>query len=172
MRIISIKKRYVVIMAVALCIMMAIYCANIITATAQGTRFTAWVLCTPTGSVNVRSRPDVSGQKTGRLYLGDEITVDSTTKTRNWVHSADLATEDGHGWVSAQFVTVDPVDLTQRRMVVDANGRVAVWETMSMRGRTGWIYPGEALTVYAISGEWAVIGQGFVHLGYLMEVSR
>jgi hypothetical protein len=43
---------------------------------------------------------------------------------------------------------------------------------MSMRGRTGWIYPGEALTVYAISGEWAVIDRGFVHLGYLMEASR
>jgi uncharacterized protein YycO len=171
MRVIQFKSRrtarlVIVLEAVAVLMMCGCLVDNKI-AYAMGPRFDGWVMCGPMAHVNIRSRPDVSGEKTGRLYLGDRITIDNTTKKGGWVHSSDLPTDAGSGWVSSQYITTDPVDLTRCQMRVTASGRVAAWESMTCRARSAWLRPGETVEVYATSGEWAVTEKGFVRLEYL-----
>ena len=138
------------------------------TAKAKEEQYIAWVFCSPQGSVNVRSKPDISGQKTGRMYLGDQIEVDSSTKRGGWLHSSDLPTDEGVGWISGSYISTDPVEIVSGEMRVDATGRVAAWEAMNCKKRAKWLKPGEYVKVYAISGIWAVTEAGFVKLDYLV----
>lgn len=171
MRVIQFKSRrtarlVIVLEAVAVLMMCGCLVGNKI-AYAMGPRYEGWILCTPRGSVNVRSKPDVSGEKTGRLYLGDRIVIDGATSRATWVHSSDMPTDEGRGWISGQFVTTEPVELMHGTMRVTASGRVAAWESMTCRARSAWLRPGETVEVYATSGEWAVTEKGFVRLEYL-----
>ena len=161
--------KWIVIAAAVIVLAMGVNLLRVTMAdAARGARFQGWVLCTPRGSVNVRSRPDVSGAKTGRMYLGDEVEIDSTSKKGTWAHCVGLPTDLGEGWISGSYITTEPVELTHYTAQVDAKGRVAVWSGMNCRSRAGWLQPGDRVEVWAVSGEWAVTEKGFVRLAYLV----
>ena len=57
---------------------------------------------------------------------------------------------------------------TDREMVITGKGRVAARKTIDGQRRK-WLKPGDIVTVYRISDEWAITSAGFVRSDYIGE---
>lgn len=132
---------------------------SVVTAKAQ----TCYVLVQD--ELNVRGKPSLGSEIHGRLFTGDQVEVCKTYK--DWCFLEGLPSEEGCGWVSANYLVKEPVtEYTEAIAVIAANGRVAVRKTVDGK-RTQWVYPGDAVHVYGMSETWAVTDKGYIKSEYL-----
>ena len=163
------KVKMSTLITVAALLMILIVAMIIVMARAEaGYTSSAWVICKPGGLVHVRSKPGGSVQ--GSVMPGREILTDG--KVRNgWVHVVDLGAEDPEGWIHVGYIVTDePEELMGAPATVTGEGRVACRESAGgsrIKGKAGWIQPGETVQVFYLSEEWAVTNRGFVMTKYL-----
>ena len=163
------KVKMSTLITVAALLMILIVALIIVAARADaGNTTSAWVICKPGKLVHVRSKPGGSVQ--GSVMPGREIHTDG--KVRNgWVHVVDLGAEDPEGWIHVGYIVTDePEELMGAPATVTGEGRVACRESAGgsrIKGKAGWIQPGETVQVFYWSEEWAVTNRGFVMTKYL-----
>ena len=127
-----------------------------------------FILCNPETHVNVRQAPKPGAEKIGRAYLGDSFTTDGVIKN-GFIHVTDCPYEFSHGWISIGFITYDSVDVSTAKAEISANGRVACRKSIGGK-RQKWLKPGQAVTAYAVAGEWAITDLGFIQTRFLSFV--
>jgi len=137
---------------------------------ADGVKGNCWVLCSPTGSVNIRQRPSKSSQVIGWYEAGDRLTTDWETKGE-YLHIVDASLEYSEGWISTRYVVFDePRWMGGEGMTVIADGRVAIRQYIDgprVTGRAGWAKPDSVLQVFWWSKEWSYTNRGFIRSEYL-----
>ena len=127
-----------------------------------------FILCRPETHVNVRETPKNGNNKIGRAYLGDSFLTDGVVKN-GFLHVTDCPYEFGQGWISLGFISYDSVEASTAKAEISANGRVACRKSIGGK-RQKWPKPGQAVTAYAVAGEWAVTDLGFVQTRFLSFV--
>lgn len=133
--------------------------ASIVTAKAQ----TCYVLVRD--ELNVRGKPSLGSEIHGRLFTGDVVEV--TRKYKGWCFLEGLASEEGCGWVSAEYLVSEPVkECYAEPAIVVADGRVAARKSIDGERRS-WLQPGEVVYVYGQSDLWSVTDRGYVRTEYL-----
>lgn len=130
---------------------------------------TMYVVCKPESEVSIRNEDSENSSREGRLSLGDAVVVDKTSSDGKWFHCIGLGIEAGDGWVSAQYLTYEPVVIETFSGEIDSKGRVAVRKSPGGK-RTDWLNSGSLVTVYAIAGEWAVTDRGYIMAEYIRGV--
>ena len=135
----------------------------------EGPCYSMYVLCSPGGTVNVRSRPSARSERTGYLLFGDmvEIVETKTTKKGTWYKARDI-TEYGYGWISGLYLVDDLPKTVDKDMTVTASGRVAIRDGVDGK-RKAWIRPGDQVHVIAASAGWALTSKGFIAAEFLSE---
>ena len=138
-------------------------------ATAEERSRTGWIVCSESGEINIRAKATTGSAAIGRLYFGDEVTVEKTVG--GWCWCTGLHTDLGAGWVSAAFIASSKPEADGERHTVVAKGRVAVYDGITGRKRVQWIQPGETVRVWcwAMSdkGMMAYTDKGFIREAYL-----
>ena len=165
------KKLKTVLLWVALAVALVapIYCWGmaIKTAQAEDNTWPCWVVCQPDSWVNVRSRPSRGAEVVGRVMDGQELVADAYTDS-GWYHCIGLSLEVDDGWVKMNYLSdVEPVDCSGEIWTVEADGRVAVRESMG-GDRKMWLQPGAEVAVHMVAGDWAVTSCGFIRVKYLV----
>lgn len=134
---------------------------------------TMYVLCSPSGEINIRDCASGKGKREGYLVLGDAVTVEDTAMDnikREWCFCVDLGNESGKGWVCAGYLVADPIDATEYNGIIDASGRVAAYNYIG--GKRQWLKVGTLVTVYATGGEWAFTDCGYVRSEYITRIEE
>ena len=129
---------------------------------------TYYALCRPASQVNIRKEPRANSEYCGYLLAGDCVTVTDYRKDnrgRTWCKVVGL-TEYGEGWVCEAYLAGSEVTEDGGKYTVKANGRVATYNGIAGK-RTGWIKPGQTVTVLARSRTWAITNKGYVRMEYL-----
>ena len=133
---------------------------------------TYYALCKPNSQVNIRKNPRTGSEYCGYLLTGDCVTVTDYRKDnrgRIWCKVVGL-TEYGEGWVCEAYLAGSEVTEDGGKYTVKANGRVATYNGIAGK-RTGWIKPGQTVTVLARSRTWAIYHKGYVRMLWLKERS-
>lgn len=124
---------------------------------------TIYVLCQPDSFVNVRQFPNKRSEIAGRVELGDHLETDGKRKN-GFIHV--FGTFDGDAWISAGFVTRDPVTVKRLDTEIVSKGRVAC--RRSVKGqRRKWVRNGQKVVIYAFSDGWSITDQGFIQTRFL-----
>lgn len=127
-----------------------------------------WVICQPDSFVFIRSRPNKSGQESGYLYLGDELTIDK--RYGGWAHAIGLSTEMGEGWIHEGYVDYwEPEIYEAPREMITVKSAVNA-RTCIGGGRRCKLKKGETVTVYASSEDWTITDKGFIQSKLLTEI--
>lgn len=125
----------------------------------------AWILCQPDSEVNLRASPSKSGRVEGRLFAGDLVLLDGK-KHGDWVHAVGIPCEAGEGWINRGYVTEYYAELVEDyRCTVNrkqVNARYCIGGKLRRKLRKG-----AEVSVYVMSGEWAVTSAGFVKTEFL-----
>ena len=126
-----------------------------------------WVLCEPTGTVNIRSSP--GGPVFAGATCGAEMWTDNKQRS-GFLHVMELAAEEDEGWISGRYIVYDEPREINGPMAVTGNGRVAcrTWIGGKIKG---WIQPGDGVYVFWMSSECAVTDCGYIRSEFL-EVIR
>ena len=128
-----------------------------------------WVLCQPgngkPNEVMIREKPGRKSAVVGAVSCGDYLATDGKTRGR-WIHVIDLASETGEGWISAGYVVTDQPYHIDADGVIRCKGRVACRDSLDGK-RIGWAQPGDMVTVYWISEDWAVTDRGYISTRYV-----
>ena len=133
---------------------------------ADGITYECWVMCQPGDYVNIRATASRHGEVTGWATSGMRFETDWEEKN-GFLHLVGV-TEYGDGWISEGYVVfVEPREM-DRQMRITGKGRVAARKTID-GDRRKWLQPGDTVTVYRISDEWAVTSAGFIRSEYLGE---
>ena len=128
---------------------------------------TGWIMCGPTGRVNIRERPSRKAEVVAWGYMGDEITLDGKKKGM-WVHCI-LPCEAGEGWIRGDYLTTDEPEYPENgRFEVDHN-KVRIRESAGGKVK-GWAMDGDEVTVYQVTPEWCVTNRGFIKTRYLIQL--
>lgn len=134
----------------------------------RGEGVTRWVLCTPDGEVNIRSRATTDSEVTGRVFAGDAVQV-SGGKNR-WAWCEGLGTEMGEGYIHQGYLVDSEVTLYPEPVTMTVAGRGRVAARRSVDGeRRKWLRPGDQVTVYATGGGWACTSDGYIQSKFLEE---
>lgn len=161
-----VKKAFLKVLTfVMVCICLYSCAEDALTAVSPFTR--VFVLCDPTSPLNVRLKPNLGGEKIGKAFSGDTLTTDGKV-VNGYLHIVDCSYEFDEGWVCLGYISYTPVDVRQRSMTIDASGRVACRSAVDGKRRR-WAKPGQSVTVYAMSDEWAVTDQGYIKASFLAE---
>ena len=129
---------------------------------------TMYVLCSPTGQVNIRERPTTHSAISGHLYAGDQVETIESRKDGHgtaW-HKIDGVTEYGWGWVSGEYLVSSPAILVDADYIIRSNGRVAIRSTPG-GSRKAWARDGDIVHVIQIAGGWAQTENGYISEAYL-----
>lgn len=126
-----------------------------------------WVLCEPTGTVNIRRSP--GGQVFAGATCGAEMWTDNKQRS-GFLHVTELAAEEDTGWISCRYIVYDQPVEVNGSMAVTANGRVAARSWIGGR-IIRWLQPGDGVFVFWKSEEWSVTDRGYIRSEYL-EVIR
>lgn len=124
-----------------------------------------WVLCEPTGTVNIRSKP--GGAVFGGTSCGAKLWTDNRQKN-GFLHVLDLAAEEDTGWISTRYIVYDEPVEVNCQMVIRSDGRVACRKWIGGK-IIRWAHDGDTVTVYAMSLEWAVTDRGYIRSEFLRE---
>ena len=136
------------------------------TAAAGGIQEEVWVLCSPGGLVNIRSKP--GGAVFGAAACGTVMWTDNRQRN-GFLHVMELAAEEEEGWISSRYIVYDEPEEVNAEMRITASGRVACRKWIG--GKViRWAMPGDLVTVYWISDEWAVTGLGYIRSEFLEAV--
>lgn len=128
--------------------------------------YPCWVICQPDDYVNIRAGANRHAEVTGWAVSGMQFRTDWREKN-GFIHLVGV-TEYGDGWISEGYVVFTDPQVVNRDMVITGGGRVAARKTIEC-ARRKWLKPGETVTVYRISDEWAVTSAGFVQSRFLGE---
>lgn len=128
--------------------------------------YSCWVLCRPeTGGVLVREKPQKKSAEIALVDCGRCMETDQREKN-GYVHVFGLAAEEDSGWISARYVLWSEPKEINHKMLVRAEGRVAARKWIE--GPVArWIQPGETVTVYWKSSEWAVTDLGYIRSEFI-----
>lgn len=159
-----IGKALVLLMA-AVVIAMYLNLFLIARANADGIQEEVWVLCSPTGTVNIREKP--SGEAFGGCSCGASMWTDGKQKN-GFLHVMELAAEEEEGWISARYIVYDEPWTVDRDMWIWSEGRVACRKWIGGK-IIRWMQDGERVHVFSMSEEWAVTEYGFIRCEYLTE---
>ena len=130
-----------------------------------------WVICKPTDShgkqneVLIREKPGRKAEVVGTVTGGDMLITDWEEKD-GWIHIIDLANETGDGWIFEGYIVFTEPRAVWKEMQICANGRVACRKYIGGK-RTAWAQDGETVTVYWMTGEYAVTDRGFIQSEYM-----
>ena len=127
-----------------------------------------WVLCDPESYVTLREGPGKRKAEFGGVLCGAELWTDNKAKN-GFLHVLEIPAEESEGWISGRYIVYDrPVEMN-RVMRIRGDGRVALrkWVGGPVKG---WILPGETLTVWWMSGSWAVTGRGYIRSEFLEAI--
>lgn len=128
--------------------------------------YPCWVICQPDDYVNIRAGANRHAEVTGWATSGMRFETDWREKN-GFLHLVGV-TEYGEGWISEGYVVFTDPQTVNREMVITGGGRVAARKAIE-GARRKWLKPGETVTVYRISDEWAVTSAGFVQSRFLGE---
>lgn len=130
---------------------------------------TWYVLCTPTGEVNIRSNPSTDADTEGWITCGESVQV--TGKRNRWACCINLQRESTTGWVHAGYLVDGEITLYTEpvTMVVSSNGRVAARRSVEGERRK-WLRPLDQVVVYATGGGWACTDAGYIQSKYIKGV--
>ena len=96
---------------------------------------------------------------------------DADGKTKNgFLHVTDLAAEESEGWISCGYVVYDEPEPVNAAGTVTGDGRVACRKWIGGK-ITGWVMPGDTVTVYYRSEEWCCTNNGYIRTAFL-EVAK
>lgn len=122
-----------------------------------------WVLCEPDGLVNIRSR--AGGRVVADARCGDVMWTDN--KSRNgFLHVTELNAEVDEGWISCRYIVYDQPHEVNAEWTVTGDGRVACRKWIGGK-IIRWAMPGDRVTVYWASREWAVTSAGYIRTAFL-----
>ena len=122
-----------------------------------------WVLCEPDGLVNIRSR--AGGRVVADARCGDVMWTDN--KSRNgFLHVTELNAEVDEGWISGRYIVYDQPHEVNEQRTVTGDGRVACRKWIGGK-IIRWAMPGDTVTVYWASQEWAVTSSGYIRTAFL-----
>jgi len=133
---------------------------------ADGETYDCWVLCQPGDYVNIRRSASKRSEITGYATSGMKFETDWVEKN-GFIHLVGV-TEYGDGWIHKGYVVFYEPEEADREMVITGKGRVAARKTID-GDRRKWLKPGDRVTVYRISDEWAVTSAGFIRTDFLGE---
>jgi hypothetical protein len=137
---------------------------------ADGVKGNCWVMCSTTGSVNVRQRATTNSPVIGWYEAGDRLTTDWEVRGE-WLHVVDLSLEYTEGWISSRYMVFDePQWMGAEDARVEADGRVAIRQYIDgprVTGKAGWAKPDSVLQVFWWSREWSYTNRGFIRSEYL-----
>ena len=132
--------------------------------------YDCWVMCRPGSEVLIREKPGRRAEVVGAVRGGDRLRTDWREKD-GWIHVIELANETGEGWIFEGYVVFTEPRETGARMRITGGGRVACRRWIGGK-RKAWIRPGQEVTVYQMTGEWAVTNRGFIQSRYLEGVEE
>lgn len=122
-----------------------------------------WVLCEPDGLVNIRSR--AGGPVVADARCGDVMWTDNKSRS-GFLHVTELNAEVDEGWISTRYIVYDQPEEVNAQWTVTGDGRVACRKWIGGKIK-GWAQPGDTVTVYWASDEWAVTSAGYIRRAYL-----
>lgn len=156
------------VMAIGLFLGVVISCVMVIsTAEAEETQMSCWVMCQPEDHVNIRKGPGKNREIVGWSVSGMRFETDGKEKA-GWIHLIGVG-EYGEGWICKGYVVFREPEEIDREMTIRSKGRVACRRSINGKRRC-WIRNGERVTVYRMTGEWAVTSQGFIQSRYLEAI--
>ncbi len=132
--------------------------------------YSCWAMCQPGSEVLIRERPGKRAAVVGAVQSGDRMRTDQREKD-GWLHVTGLASESGEGWIFEGYVVFTEPRETGAKMRIIGGGRVACRRWIGGK-RKAWIRPGQEVTVYRMTGEWAVTNRGFIQSRYLEGVEE
>ena len=139
----------------------------------EGIMGRCWVMCSPKtedgrqNEILIRERPGRKANVVGTVVGGDRLTTDWQEKD-GWIHVVDLASEAGEGWIFEGYVVFAEPRRVDGEMTICRGGRVACRKWIDGK-RKAWAKPGETVTVYWKTGEWAVTDRGYIQSMFLEE---
>lgn len=131
----------------------------------DGWYYSCWVICQPGSEVLIREKPGKRAEVVGAAAGGSRMRTDWREKN-GWLHLVDVNNETGEGWISERYIVFTEPEKVDGEMVITGKGRVACRKWIDGK-RSGWIQPGQTVTVYWKSDEWAVTSRGFIKSEYL-----
>ena len=124
-----------------------------------------WAICQPESEVLIREKPGKKAEVVGAVRSGYWMRTDWREKD-GWLHVIDLANETGEGWIYEGYVVFTEPREVDAEMKIARGGRVACRRWIGGQ-RKAWAKPGTTVTVYWMTGEWAVTNKGFIQSQYL-----
>jgi hypothetical protein len=122
-----------------------------------------WVLCEPTGTVNIRSKP--GGRIFGGTTCGSKLWTDNKQRD-GFIHVLELAAEEETGWISARYIVYDEPHEVNEEMIVACEGRVACRKWIGGK-IIHWLHEGDEVLVFWMSDSWAVTENGYIRSEFL-----
>lgn len=124
-----------------------------------------WVLCQPESGVYVRRRPGTQSEAVAIVSCGTSLRTYQEERG-TFMKIVELPAEETEGWICQRYIVwTEPEEVNQERAIV-AEGRVAARKWIE--GPVArWIQPGETVTVYWMSSEWAVTDRGYIRSDYI-----
>lgn len=150
-------------LSIALLAILVITILMVIASSAAAETTVMYVCCSPDGSVNIRERPNIHSNISGRLYCGDSVEI--VAYKNGWCKAADV-TEWGYGWIRADYLLPDPLTVSDTWTTVEASGRVAIRCTPDGK-RSSWAQPGDTVHVIMSSATWSLTDAGYIKTEYL-----
>lgn len=160
--------RLLIEIAVIGLVILCLYTAVTSLANADTITEEVWVLCEPTGTVNIRSTP--GGRVFGGATCGDVMWTDNRQKN-GFLHVLDLAAEEDTGWISSRYIVYDEPHEVNAEMRVESEGRVAARTWIGGKVKR-WLYDGDIIFVYWSSDLWSVTDHGYVKSEFLVMVGE
>ena len=115
--------------------------------------------------VNIRLKASSRSEAVGYADPGDDFQTDGVVKN-GFIH-VYASIEPMEGWISLGYVVREKPVRVDRKMTVQASGRVAARKTVDGKRRR-WLKPGEEIMVYYFA-DWCVTSAGFVRCDFLGE---
>lgn len=126
----------------------------------------AWVMCNLKSEVIVRTKPDISGDETARVYPGDRVELDGGKK-KNWFHVL-LNCESGEGWIRGDHLSfTEPVVYEEGKAYKTTRGKLSARKSINGEIVKRIKKAGTQVTVYMISEDWAVTSAGYIKSEFL-----
>ena len=129
---------------------------------------TMYVICSDS-YVNVRERPSTKAKIGGRLDFGDEVQVSELVEDRSgteW-YRVEAVTEQGCGYVCANYLTTAKPERVDKTATVSASGRVAVYRRVNGSRKT-WVKSGAQVRIRIQSDAWCLTDKGWIRTEYLI----
>ena len=137
-----------------------------LTATAEESYVTCYVMCKPGDYVNVRRTPSTKAMPVASLECGDWFETDGTS-SNGFIRVYGIG-EYGEGWIYCGYVsTEEPVEVFERYVCV-AKSRVACRRWMNgPKTQNPWLRNGSNVEVFYMTSEWALTSRGFIQSEWL-----